>query len=116
MTMSRELHDLLTSDVYTDAPEYADRVQRIRELVEEESGQQVIEPLWIVTHDGKDAHTNRPIVDWLSRSNLTWCVRCKGWFYPFTTAVLAQKLVDRVDGDRAPKGDPNGGGERHKDV
>lgn len=50
--MTRELYDLLTSDVYTDAPEYADRVQRIRELVEEESGQQVIEPLL-------DSHTRR---------------------------------------------------------
>ena len=32
--MTRELHELLTSDVYTDAPEYADRVKRIRELIE----------------------------------------------------------------------------------
>ena len=29
--MTRELLDILQSDIYTDAPEYADRVREIRE-------------------------------------------------------------------------------------
>lgn len=81
--MKTELYDLLTSDVYTDAPEYAERVARIKELVAEDAQLKINAR---INEDGIAG--NLPEDDYVLTDGAAW----------FTVGELSVRI--RTDGDR----------------